>query len=124
MEAPMILVDTSAWIHHLRRADTRLVGYLGQQRVHTCESVLGELLLGTGLPMRFSRDLRALPRVPSPSPGETRAYVERHARAFSGSGIGWADSEILLAAAKAGARIYSADHAVRRVCRALVVALA
>ncbi len=115
----MILVDTNAWIHHLRQKDALLVRFLGEQRVHTCDVVIGELLLGSGLPKSFVGDLLALPRLPSPSALETRVFLERHGRAVSGSGVGWADAQILMAALKAGARIHTSDRAMRRVCRAV-----
>jgi len=120
----VILVDTNAWIAHLRRRDARLVRFLLEQRVRTCDVVLGELRLGSGLPRDFAKDLGALPRVPSPSAEETRAFIERHARSFAGSGVGWADTQIILAAAKAGARLHTADRSVKRVCGTLAVALA
>lgn len=120
----MILVDTSAWIQHLRRTDAALVTFLKEQRVRACDVVIGELLLGTGLPAGFARDLRALPRLASPSAAETRTFVERHSRAFARAGVGWADAQILLTAAKAGARLHTTDNAVRRLCRTLDVKLA
>jgi predicted nucleic acid-binding protein len=120
----VILVDSSAWIHHLRRADAGLVRFLREQRVRTCDVVLGELLLGSGLPAGFARDLRALPSLPSPTATETRTFIERHARSFAGAGVGWADAQIMLAARKAGARLHTADKAVRRLCSALEVAIA
>jgi predicted nucleic acid-binding protein len=120
----VILVDTNAWVHHLRRRDTRLVAFLLQQRVRTCDVVLGELRLGSGLPRDFARHLAALPRIPSPGAEETRAFIERHQRSFAGSGVGWADAQILLAAAKHGARLHTSDKHVRRVCTAVGVALA
>jgi hypothetical protein len=95
-----------------------------QQRVRACDVVIGELMLGSGLPRGFARDLRALPRLPSPSAAETCAFIERHARSFGGAGVGWADAQILLTAAKAGTRLHTADKAVRRLCRSLGVALA
>jgi predicted nucleic acid-binding protein len=115
----VILVDTSAWIHHLRRKDFRLVRFLLEQRVRTCDVVIGELLLGSGLPGSFAGDILALPRLPSPTAAETRTFIERQRRAFAGSGVGWADAQILLAAAKTGAQIHTSDRAVRRVCRAI-----
>lgn len=120
----MILVDTNAWIHHLRKADQRLARFLVDQRVRTCDVVIGELLLGSGMPAGFARDLRLLPRLPSPSAAETRIFIERHARAFAGSGVGWADAQIILAAVNAGARIHTADGAVRKLCRSIDVVLA
>jgi predicted nucleic acid-binding protein len=120
----VILVDTNAWIAHLRRRDARLVQFLLEQRVRTCDVVLGELRLGSGLPKDFAGHLAALPRLPSPSAAETRTFIERHARSFAGSGVGWADTQIILAANKAGARLHTADRSVKHVCSALRVALA
>lgn len=92
--------------------------------MRTCEVVLGELRLGSGLPKDFARNLAALPRVPSPGAEETRAFIERYLRSFAGSGVGWADAQIVLAAAKVGARLHTSDKHVRRVCGAVGVALA
>ncbi len=115
----MILVDTNAWIRHLRARDPHLVALLLKQRIYTCDVVIGELLLGSGLPRTFARDMLALPRVPSPSAAETRAFIERHRAAFAGSGLEWADAQILVAAAKSGACVHTSDRAVRGACRAL-----
>lgn len=119
----MILVDTNAWVNHLRKADLHLVGFLRQQRVRTCDVVIGELLLGSGLPKTFAQDLAALPRVPSPTPHETRLFIERHQGTFGGAGVGWADAQIILSARKSGARLHTSDRGVRRVCLAIKVAL-
>jgi predicted nucleic acid-binding protein len=124
MEASVILVDTNAWVHHLRKRDPRLVRFLLQQRVRTCEVVVGELLLGSGLPKTFATDLLALPRLPSPTAAETRLFIERHRSGFAGSGVGWADAQIILAASKAGARIHTSDRSVREVCSAIGLPLA
>lgn len=115
----MILVDTSVWIRHFRRADPRLVRLLRESRVVSCEVVLGELMLGAGLPGGVDEDFTLLPRVPSPSVGETLAYVRRHQRAFRTSGAGWADAEIIASAEAAGALLYTADKPQRSVWRAL-----
>jgi predicted nucleic acid-binding protein len=120
----VILVDTNAWVHHLRKADTKLVAFLRQQRVRTCDVVIGELALGSGLPKTFARDLAALPKLPSPTALETRMFIERHSRSYAGAGVGWADAQIILAAAKTGARLYTSDRSVRRVCAAVDVPLA
>jgi predicted nucleic acid-binding protein len=120
----VILVDSNSWIHHLRRKDARLAAFLVQQRVHTCDVVIGELLLGSELPRTFGSDLLALPRLPSPSAAETRAFIESHRQVFARSGVGWADAQIVLCAVRSGARIHSSDKAVRRVCHATGVVLA
>jgi predicted nucleic acid-binding protein len=87
----MILVDTNAWVNHLRKRDSRLVLFLSQQRVRTCDVVVGELLLGSGLPKTFASDLAALPHLPSPSATDTRAFINRHRSALAGAGVGWAE---------------------------------
>ena len=120
----MILVDTNAWIQHLREKDARLAKFLFEQRVHTSDVVIGELLLGSGRPKQFAADLLALPRLPSPTAAETRTFIERHRSAFAGAGVGWADAQIILAAAKSGARVHTSDRGVRKVCKAVAVVLA
>lgn len=120
----MILVDTNAWIRHLRKADARLVTFLSEHRVRTCDVVVGELMLGTGLPRHFARDLKALPSLPAPSTVETRAFIERHQQSLAGSGVGWADVQVIVTAAKAGARLHTSDRAVRKVCRSVSLMLA
>ena len=67
--------------------DPRLVDFLTQQRVRTSDVVVGELLLGSGLPKTFAQNLAALPSLPSPTAAETRIFIERHQRAFTGSEI-------------------------------------
>ena len=120
----MILVDTNAWISHLRKKDARLVKFLLEHRVRTCDAVIGELMLGSGLPPNFSRDLMALPKLPSPSATEARMFIERHRESLAGSGVGWADVQLLVTASHAGARLHSSDRAVRKVCRAVSLVLA
>jgi predicted nucleic acid-binding protein len=120
----MILVDTNTWVNHLRKRDARLVLFLSQQRVRTCDVVVGELMLGSGLPKTFAADLAALPHVPSPSAGETRAFIARHRKTLGGAGVGWADVQIIVAAAAVGARLHTSDRYVRRVCTALGLSLA
>lgn len=120
----MILVDTNAWIRHLRSGDSALVRFLERQQVHSSDVVIGELLLGSGLPRRFAADLLALPRLPTPGAHETRAFIEHHRKVVAGAGIGWADTQIIITAMKAGARLHTSDGGVRHVSRALGVALA
>jgi predicted nucleic acid-binding protein len=120
----VILVDTNAWVSHLRATDARLVQFLLEGRVRTCDVVIGELLLGSGLPRGFARDLMSLPRVPTPAPMTTRSFIERHRRSFAGSGVGWADAQIIHAATQAGMRVHTSDGAVRRVCKSLATPVA
>lgn len=115
----MILVDTNAWVDHLRKVDPRLVGFLRETRVVTCDVVMGELQLGAGIPAALNQLLGQLPLLPSPTAPETRAFVERRRRSFQASGVGWADAQIILAAVSSGARVHSSDKSVRAVWRSL-----
>jgi predicted nucleic acid-binding protein len=119
VEEGVILVDTSAWIAHLRRSDATLVRFLTEKRVRTCDVVIGELELGAGVPSDVARDLAALPRVPSPSAAETRAFISRHTRSLTASGVGWADVQIVVSATKAGARLYTRDRAIGAICKSV-----
>lgn len=115
----MILADTNAWVAHVRSADPKLVRMLEQSRVFTCDVVLGELELGSGLPKDLTKLLALLPRLPSPSAASTLAFVRRHRSVFSSSGVGWADAQIIVAGEESGAWVHSSDRAVRRVWRRL-----
>jgi len=120
----VILADTNAWVAHVRRSDDRLVRLLLEARIVTCAVVVGELLLGSGLPPALTDSLSRLPAVPSPSAAETVDYISRHRKTFGASGVGWADAQIIVAAAKAGALVYSSDRAVRSVWKRLGFRLA
>jgi predicted nucleic acid-binding protein len=117
----VILADSNIWIHFLRHGDPLLVEFLLQQRVRTSDVIIGELLLGSGMPKNFRTDLLALPRFPSPSAVETRAFIERHREAFAGTGVGWADAQVIVTTVKVGARLHTSDRGVRKVCKALGV---
>ena len=117
--ARVILVDTCAWIRHLRAPDPRLIGLLSAQRVVACDVVIGELRLGSGVPALVEELLGRLPSVPCASARETRAFIDRHRSAFRGAGVGWADAMLMASAAHAGAMVYTAEEAVRRTWRAL-----
>lgn len=118
-EGALILVDTNAWISHLRASDVRLERMLAENRVVTCEVVLGELLLGSGVPRVASELLDLLPKVPTPTAAQTLAFVQRRRATFASSGVGWADAQIVVAAIEAGALLHSSDLAVRRVWKRL-----
>lgn len=115
----MILVDTNSWVRHVRIPDPRLITILQEDRAVTCKVVMGELLLGSGVPPTLVSLLGQLPVLPSPSADETQEFIARHLRSFRSSGVGWADCQILVAAKDAGALLYSADLAVKNVWRRL-----
>ena len=120
----MILADTSVWVRHFRAANLNLTRQLRERRIVTCDVVIGELALGSGLPAEIEDDLLLLPRLPTVSAAETLAFIRRHQRTFSAAGLGWADAQIISTAVESGALLHSADRPQRQVWRALGFRLA
>jgi hypothetical protein len=92
----VILVDSSIWIDHLRRADAELERLLAGDEVLCHPFVVGELACGH-LRRRadFLAQLQALPQAAASTHDEALAFIERHA--LAGRGIGWADVHLLCA---------------------------
>jgi predicted nucleic acid-binding protein len=108
----VILVDTSVWIDHFRRANAVLASALGDGQVGTHPFILGELALGS-IPGR-NETLALLQTLPSltPSPhDEVMAFVTRHR--LAGSGLGWVDVHVLCAARRERWSLWSSDRRLR-----------
>ncbi len=109
----MILVDSSVWIDHFRRASVELASLLASRVVMIHPFVVGELACGQ-LPRREAviAALAELPSAPMVPHGEVLAYVERH-RLMS-RGIGWVDMHLLASATVAGrVALWSRDRRLR-----------
>ena len=90
----MILVDSSIWIDHLRRADAELGRLLAAGQVLCHPFVIGEIACGhLRQRMAFLAHLQALPVARAATHEEALGFVERHA--LAGRGIGWADVHLL-----------------------------
>jgi predicted nucleic acid-binding protein len=90
----LILVDTSIWIDHLRRADARLATLLANADVCVHPMVIGELALGS---LRDRRNvlslLDELPALSVATHTEVRHLVEAHA--LFGHGLSLVDAHLL-----------------------------
>jgi predicted nucleic acid-binding protein len=96
----MILADTSIWIDHFRRSDSRLARFLDHGDVVMHPFVLGELALGYVPKIaEMIKDLRALPKAAVADTDEVLEFIAH--RALSGSGIGYVDAHLLASAALA-----------------------
>jgi predicted nucleic acid-binding protein len=109
----MVLVDTSVWVDHLRRASTRLAGLLNESEVLCHPFVIGELACGN---LR-NRDevlelLGALPPIGRMENDEVMAFIA--ARRFHGKGIGFVDMHLLASCAVTGCPIWTADANLAR----------
>jgi predicted nucleic acid-binding protein len=93
----VILVDTSVWVDHLRRADRSLAEALAAGLVLVHPFVIGELACGV-LPGRAEvlHLLHELPFAAVASPAEALGFIDRHA--LAGRGVGYVDVHLLASA--------------------------
>lgn len=116
----MTLVDSSVWIDHWRRGNSRLAEALEHGRVVAHPFVIGELACGT-MPRRSSTLplLEALPAVPTARHDEVMTLIER--RGIAGTGLGWVDAHLLASAMLSGTPLWTFDRALRRAAERLDV---
>lgn len=97
----MILVDSSVWIDHFRRASAELAALLASRVVMVHPFVVGELACGQLLRRAaVFAALARLPQAPVVPHAEVLAFVERHR--LMARGIGWVDVHLLASATVAG----------------------
>lgn len=119
----MILVDTSVWVDHFRRADEDVRRLIATAHIALHPYVLGELALG-GVSERDRgtfADLAELDEPPVGSAAELLAFIAwgRLARC----GIGFVDAHLLLSARMvAGARVFTRDRRLLAQAERLQVA--
>ena len=118
----MILVDTSTWINHFRRAMPTLGLALIEGRVGVHPFIFGELALGN-LPRRRETLtlLENLPWLALSGHDDVLAFVEQHN--LNGSGVGWVDAHLLCAARHAGWQLWSADRRLGAVAARVGIAV-
>jgi predicted nucleic acid-binding protein len=94
----LILVDTSVWVDHLRKADAPLATLLEQGRVATHPFVVGEIACGSlrNRPLILEL-LQDLPGVVVAENDEVLGFMARHR--LHGRGIGYVDVHLLAAVA-------------------------
>jgi predicted nucleic acid-binding protein len=108
----MTLVDTSAWIEHLRRPDSDLMARLEEGTAACHPFVIGEMALGSL--RRRAEILELLQDLPGLDVVTDRAvlgFVERHR--LAATGIGWVDAHLLASAEVAGAVLLTRDRRLR-----------
>lgn len=117
----MVLVDTSIWVHHLRRGNARLTELLNGGAVLCHPFVIGELACGR---MRDRRQilslLAALPQARVAEHEELLHLVERHH--LYGRGLGWIDIHLLGSGLLSSCDLWTSDRALRDAARALDIA--
>jgi len=116
----MILVDTSVWINHLRKAEKELSRLLDQGVVLCHPFVLGELACGN---MKNRNEilelLAALPKAEVASHEEAMHLVTD--RKLWGMGIGWVDVHLLASALLSNCTLWTKDKALKSISRSLKI---
>jgi len=118
----LILVDTSVWVDHLRKADARLASALEQGRVVTHPFVVGEIACGSlrNRPLILEL-LRDLPGAVVAENDEVLGFMERHR--LHGRGIGYVDVHLLAAVALTpGSVLWTRDRRLHVAARELDLA--
>ena len=114
----MILVDTSIWVHHLRKGDGELASLLREGVVLCHPFVIGELACGN----LKNRDeilslLEALPMSTAASHEEVLHLVSD--RKLHGKGLGWIDMHLLASALLSKTKLWTKDKTLTAVAREL-----
>jgi predicted nucleic acid-binding protein len=114
----VILVDTSVWIDHLRKADSKLAELLNSQQVLCHPMIIGEIALG-GLKQRtlVLEALQNLPQVIGAGDDEVLAFITT--AKLAGKGIGYLDAHLLAAAKLTDAQLWTRDKSLAKVAEDL-----
>lgn len=90
----MVLIDTSIWIDHLRKADPKLIQLLDAQQVLMHPYIIGELACGNLHPRdEVLNLLSVLPTARVADRQEVLYFIE--ANHLHGKGIGYVDAHLL-----------------------------
>ena len=104
----MILVDTSVWINHFRKASPKLIALLENGEVGCHEFIIGELACGNlKNRQQILSLLQALPKTQTLELNEYLYFIETHD--LIGKGIGFVDVHLLASAQLAGVPLWSTD---------------
>jgi predicted nucleic acid-binding protein len=109
----MTLVDTSVWIHHFQKGDSRLSRLLSESRVLTHPFVIGEICLGNIRNREVVLDLlNNLPQAAVADHDEVITFVESND--LAGLGTGWIDAHLLASARLSESELLTSDKAMLR----------
>ncbi|KAF0176696.1 MAG: PilT protein domain-containing protein [Alphaproteobacteria bacterium] len=117
----MILIDSSVWIDHLRRAEKGVLALARDESMLTHPFIIGELALGS-IKDRGAviAALQKFPQAPVATDDEVLSLIETHA--LHGTGVGFVDAHLLAATLLAQATIWTSDKRLAAAARRLGVA--
>lgn len=115
----MILVDTSVWVDHLRRANLELVDLLERGQVLVHPFVVGEIACGSLSDRELTLELlQQLPMAAVAEADEALGFIEL--RRLHGQGIGYVDVHLLASTAlNAGSALWTRDKRLNEAAEAL-----
>ena len=117
----MILVDSSVWIDHFRKAEPRLVELLENEAVAVHPFVLGELACGS---LKQRKEiislLHDLPEAPKTEDDELLFFIEE--RRLSGRGIGLIDVHLLASCLIGSHQLWTKDKRLKAIAGTVRVA--
>jgi len=116
----MVLVDTSVWIAHFRKSDSKLKHLLMNADVACHDFIIGELACGH----LKDRDeiiilLKSLPRTEKAEHIEILHFIDSHQ--LMGLGLGLVDIHILASAVLSRTPLWTLDKNLQKVSRKLDV---
>ena len=104
-----MLVDSSVWIDHFRRANAALAAALEDGRAECHDFVIGELACGS---LRQRAEilslLASLPRLAAIDHAEALTFLDRHS--LDGRGLGWVDVHLLASVRLARTPLWTRDR--------------
>lgn len=115
----MVLVDTMVWIDHFNVGVPRLVEVLEAGRVVSHRWVIGELLLGSGVPPSTLEALRQVDQAPTLPDEVLLEAIDR----YGWRGLSWVDLQLVLSAGAGGHALWTRDRAARRAAATLGIPL-
>lgn len=118
----MILIDTSIWIDHFRRANAALARYLESGAVAVHPFVIGEIALGSLKNRRaIIESLQDLPALTAATDEEVLEFIE--AQSLAASGVGYLDAHLLASVQLTpSARLWTRDRKLKAAAEALGLA--
>lgn len=116
----MILADTSIWVDHLRKGNTRLSALLDDGLILMHPFVTGELACGS---LRNREEilslLAALPVAKAAEHDEVMQLVAQPK--LHGKGLGWIDAHLLASTLLTGCTLWTRDPSLAKAARQLRV---
>lgn len=114
----MVVVDTSVWIDHLRKASATLAILLEGGEVSVHPFVVGELACGN---MKNREEilalLHSLPEAPRAEDNEILFFIDRHS--LAGRGLGLIDMHLLASSQLAEQPLWTKDRRLQAAAESL-----